>query len=89
MLLKSFLVTQTLERSLRAERRAAIAPVRASVRILTLAPVALLAWLLARSPEVRATVTGSPAGLGAVLAGATLNLAGRSWMGRIVSGAVR
>lgn len=78
-----------LERSLRAERRAAIAPVRASVRILTLAPVALLAWLLARSPEVRATVTGSPAGLGAVVAGAVLNLAGRSWMGRIVSGAVR
>lgn len=78
-----------LERSLRAERRAAVAPVRASVRILTLAPVALLAWLLARSPEVRATVAGSPAGLGAVLAGAALNLAGRSWMGRIVSGAVR
>ena len=78
-----------LERSLRAERRAAVAPVRASVRILTLAPVALLAWLLVRSPDVRATVTGSPAGLGAVLAGVALNVAGRSWMGRIVAGAVR
>ncbi len=78
-----------LERSLRAERSAAVAPVRASVRILTLAPVALLAWLLARSPDVRETVTGSPAGLGSVLAGALLNFTGRTWMGRIVSGAMR
>lgn len=78
-----------LERSLRAERRAAVAPVRASVRILTLAPIAILAWLLARSPEVRMSIAGSPAGLGAVLAGAALNVAGRSWMGRIVSGAVQ
>jgi Flp pilus assembly protein TadB len=59
------------------------------VRILTLAPIAILAWLLARSPEVRMSIAGSPAGLGAVLAGAALNVAGRSWMGRIVSGAVQ
>lgn len=78
-----------LERSLRAERRAAVAPVRASERILTLAPVAILAWLLVRSPDVRATVVGSPAGLGAVATGAALNVAGRAWMGRVVSGAVQ
>lgn len=78
-----------LERSLLAERRAAVAPVRASVRILTLAPIAILSWLAARSPEVRAALAGSPAGTGAVLAGIALNVAGRSWMGRIVAGAVR
>lgn len=78
-----------LERALLSERLAAVAPVRASVRILTIAPVAILTWLLARSPDVRAALVGSPVGTGALATGIALNAAGRSWMGRIVSGAAR
>lgn len=78
-----------LERSLLAERRAAIAPVRASVRILTVAPIVVLTWLSLRSPEVRSALVGTPVGVGSLVVGVALQLCGRWWMDRIVAGAIR
>jgi Flp pilus assembly protein TadB len=69
--------------AIRQEQRAHSAQAQLSARVLTLVPVGMLALLAGTDPQVRAVV-GSTAGIAAVTAGATLNVAGWCWMQRII-----
>lgn len=66
----------------RDDARAATAHVRLSLRLLSVVPVAVIAASLVLQPTAREAVT-TPSILGALVAATVLNLAGRSWMGRL------
>lgn len=67
----------------RAERRAASAQARLSALVLTVMPFAVLAFLAATEPSVRAALH-SPLGLSCLVAGGALNVAGWWWMRRLI-----
>lgn len=67
------------------ERRTQSAQARLSAIVMTFLPVVMLAVMIVSSGPVRA-VLGSPVGVGAIAAGALLNLVGWSWMKRLIAG---
>jgi tight adherence protein B len=66
-----------------AEQQAQSAQAQLSARVLTLVPIALLGLLVVTDAKVR-TALGTPAGLGVVVLGGLLNIAGALWMRRII-----
>ncbi|MEO8162607.1 MAG: hypothetical protein ABI590_02395 [Ilumatobacteraceae bacterium] len=72
--------------AIRFERRAQSAQARLSVKILTLLPVAFLAWQMITSPMARWFLLASPLGWAILVGGLGLNWFGRRWMNRIVMG---
>ncbi len=74
--------------ALAGERRTQSAQARMSAIVMTLLPGAMLAMLLITSGAVRRTAL-SPVGLAVIACGALLNLAGWSWMRRLIAGALR
>ncbi len=67
-----------------ADIRAQSAQARLSARVLTIVPVAFATWSFATGARNRHTYLASPVGAICLVAGAALNLAGWSWMRRIV-----
>jgi tight adherence protein B len=68
-----------------SERLAHSSQARLSALVMTVLPVAVLAIMLMTSPSVRAVIA-TPLGLAVLLVGSGLNLAGWSWMRRVVRG---
>jgi tight adherence protein B len=74
--------------ALAGERRTHSAQARMSALVMTLLPGAMLFMLAASSASVRAVVL-TPVGLVVIAAGAVLNVAGWSWMRRLIGSAAR
>jgi tight adherence protein B len=66
-----------------AEQQAQSAQAQLSARLLTLVPIALLGLLAVTDGKVRAAL-GTPPGVGVVVLGGLLNIAGALWMRRII-----
>lgn len=71
--------------SIRRERRTQAASAAASMNLLTWLPFVCGAWILVDSASVRTFLFGSITGWICLVVGATLNLAGRVWMQRMVA----
>ncbi len=56
-----------------------------STKVLTWLPIAVFAWICATDPIARLFLLSTPAGMGCVATGITLNVCGRKWMSRVVS----
>lgn len=74
--------------ALAGERRTNSAQARMSALVMTCLPAAMLTLLAVTSRSVRAAAT-SPAGVIAILLGMVLNIAGWSWMRRLIGRATR
>jgi tight adherence protein B len=56
-----------------------------STKVLTWLPIAVFAWICATDPFARLFLLSTPAGMGCIATGITLNVCGRKWMSRVVS----
>lgn len=68
------------------ERATRTAQALASLRILTRSPVVVAALIVVMSADARRFLFLTPTGLGCLVVGATLHLAGRRWMTRLIGG---
>ena len=71
-----------------AELRSQSAQAKASSKVMTILPIAMLVLLIATSGMVR-TAVASPMGVAVVVAGGALNLAGWMWMRHLILRATR
>lgn len=55
-----------------------------STKVLTWLPIAVFAWICATDHVARIFLLSTPAGIGCVATGITLNVSGRKWMSRVV-----
>ncbi len=73
-------------RAIAAERAAQSAPARLSARVMTVLPLGVAAWSVVVDADVRAVLLTTPLGWGCLAGGLGLNLAGRWWTHRLVTG---
>ena len=72
------------QRGLALDRDVQSAQAQLSTKVLTWLPIAVFAWICATDPIARLFLLSTPAGIGCVATGITLNVSGRKWMTRVV-----
>jgi tight adherence protein B len=72
------------QRGLALDRDVQSAQAQLSTKVLTWLPIAVFAWICATDPVARLFLLSTPAGIGCVATGITLNVSGRKWMTRVV-----
>ena len=73
------------QQSLMLDRDVQAAQAQLSTKVLTWLPIAVFAWIAITDPIARSFLLSTPAGMGCVATGITLNVCGRKWMSRVVS----
>ena len=72
------------QHGLALDRDVQSAQAQLSTKVLTWLPIAVFAWICATDPVARLFLLSTPAGIGCVATGITLNVSGRKWMTRVV-----
>jgi Flp pilus assembly protein TadB len=72
------------QHGLALDRNVQSAQAQLSTKVLTWLPIAIFAWICATDPVARLFLLSTPAGIGCVATGITLNVSGRKWMSRVV-----
>ena len=72
------------QHGLALDRDVQSAQAQLSTKVLTWLPIAVFAWICATDPIARLFLLSTPAGIGCVATGITLNVSGRKWMTRVV-----
>lgn len=72
------------QHGLALDRDVQSAQARLSTKVLTWLPIAVFAWICVTDPIARLFLLTTPAGMGCVTTGITLNVCGRQWMSRVV-----
>jgi tight adherence protein B len=72
------------QHGLALDRDVQSAQAQLSTKVLTWLPIAVFAWICATDHVARLFLLSTPAGIGCVATGITLNVSGRKWMSRVV-----
>lgn len=72
------------QHGLALDRDVQSAQAQLSTKVLTWLPIVVFAWICTTDPVARLFLLNTPAGIGCVATGITLNISGRKWMSRVV-----